>query len=106
MQSLWPKEFRFMPKEWSLPHELEECKSNFNEGSTYILKPSGGSQGCGIEVVQYWDEVLAYVEKNSGSDKLQNRFSFCLQVLISHESVVRAARLLYVLMPALKGSFA
>merc|ERR1719331_1668608 len=55
LQKLWPEKFRFWPRSWLLPAELESLRQHLtkHKGSdTVIVKPEGGSQGEGIFLVQ------------------------------------------------------
>ena len=55
LQRLFPEDFKFSPRTWSLPLELDQfkhhCARKRPAGSAapmYIVKPSGGCQGAGI----------------------------------------------------------
>ena len=55
LRTLYPDEFAFYPRTWTLPAQLGEfrqhCVDRAAAGSTddvYIAKPSGGCQGAGI----------------------------------------------------------
>jgi len=54
LQKLWPEKFRFWPKSWLLPAELDRLRQHLDakRGETVIVKPEGGSQGEGIFLVQ------------------------------------------------------
>eukprot|EP00928_Gymnodinium_smaydae_P010868 TRINITY_DN14093_c0_g3_i1.p1 TRINITY_DN14093_c0_g3~~TRINITY_DN14093_c0_g3_i1.p1 ORF type:complete len:691 (-),score=162.12 TRINITY_DN14093_c0_g3_i1:68-2140(-) len=54
LQKLWPEKFRFWPKSWLLPAELDALGTwlEKHKGDTVIVKPEGGSQGDGIFLVQ------------------------------------------------------
>jgi len=96
-QGLWPKEYRFMPQEWNLPRQIASFQAQFREGATYILKPSAGSQGCGISVVQTWTGVMEYMSASPRSEHvaqeyianpiLLDGYKFDLRVYVLLESV-------------------
>eukprot|EP00913_Durusdinium_trenchii_P021000 g19733.t1 len=51
---MWPEKFRFWPKSWLLPAEVDELCTwlDKHKSDTVIVKPEGGSQGDGIFLVQ------------------------------------------------------
>eukprot|EP00929_Paragymnodinium_shiwhaense_P008713 TRINITY_DN112679_c0_g1_i1.p1 TRINITY_DN112679_c0_g1~~TRINITY_DN112679_c0_g1_i1.p1 ORF type:complete len:737 (+),score=189.07 TRINITY_DN112679_c0_g1_i1:50-2212(+) len=54
LQKLWPEKFKFWPKSWLLPAEMETLKIWLTKKAeeTVIVKPSDGSLGEGIFLVQ------------------------------------------------------
>ncbi|CAK9115362.1 Tubulin polyglutamylase TTLL11 (Tubulin--tyrosine ligase-like protein 11) [Durusdinium trenchii] len=54
LQKMWPEKFRFWPKSWLLPAEVDELCTwlDKHKSDTVIVKPEGGSQGDGIFLVQ------------------------------------------------------
>jgi len=50
LQQLWPEKFRFWPKSWLLPAEIEPMKAwmGKHKDKTVIVKPADGSLGEGI----------------------------------------------------------
>jgi len=50
LQQLWPEKFRFWPKSWLLPAEIEQLKAwmGKHKDKTVIVKPADGSLGEGI----------------------------------------------------------
>lgn len=54
LQKMWPEKFRFWPKSWLLPAEVDELSTwlDKHKSDTVIVKPEGGSQGDGIFLVQ------------------------------------------------------
>jgi len=54
LQKMWPEKFRFWPKSWLLPAEVDELCGwlDKHKSDTAIVKPEGGSQGDGIFLVQ------------------------------------------------------
>ena len=59
MSALFPEEFKFAPKTFVLPVELNEFLDNFKgkKRKTFILKPDAGCQGKGIALAQTADQV-------------------------------------------------
>ena len=95
MRALFPKEFDFYPRTWTLPAQLDafraHCEAASERGGrppTYIVKPSGGSQGTGIYLVRQPDQlkdhstavVQDYVESPLLLEGL--KFDFRLYVLV------------------------
>jgi tubulin polyglutamylase TTLL6/13 len=68
MSALFPSEFKFAPKTWTLPLELESFLDQFPRKAskpgkrTFILKPDAGCQGKGIALAQSQDHVLKALE--------------------------------------------
>ena len=60
MRTLFPNDFNFYPRTWTLPSQLDAFRAHCEEAGersrarppTYIVKPSGGSQGTGIYLVR------------------------------------------------------
>ncbi|KAK2960428.1 putative tubulin-tyrosine ligase family protein [Blattamonas nauphoetae] len=99
MRLTFPNEFRFVPRTWVLPQDSAEIQEEFGlaqpneKPRTYIVKPSSGSQGHGIYLIQSLQEirpaqgqvvVQRYVDKPFLIDGL--KFDFRIYVLISSVS--------------------
>ena len=61
---VFPKEYSFYPRTWSLPSELADFKNQFDpttglglNNRMFIIKPDAGCQGKGIHLVRSWDQV-------------------------------------------------
>jgi tubulin polyglutamylase TTLL6/13 len=61
---VFPKEYGFYPRTWSLPAELSDFRSQFDPATglglnnkVFIIKPDAGCQGKGIFLVRSWDQV-------------------------------------------------
>ena len=56
MRAVFPDDFDFYPQTWTLPAQIDQFRSHCDEArrrdATYIVKPSGGSQGTGIYLVR------------------------------------------------------
>lgn len=73
MQKLFPKEYSFYPRTWVLPTEMNDFRTQFDNGGNslnnkiYIIKPDAGCQGRGIfltrtiENVPFNENVVAQV---------------------------------------------
>ncbi|KAL1508501.1 hypothetical protein AB1Y20_004602 [Prymnesium parvum] len=61
MRLLFPNDYSFYPRTWTLPAQLDafrqHCASKGGRVSTYIVKPSGGCQGNGIYLVRYPEQL-------------------------------------------------
>eukprot|EP00466_Bigelowiella_natans_P011884 jgi/Bigna1/143465/aug1.79_g18173 len=99
LQTIYPKDFRFTPREWSLPRETEIFKQDFKQGSTYILKPSSGSQGMGISVVQSWEAVVAYLSESPRSEHVAQEYIANPMLLDGYKFDLRVYVLLESLTP-------
>lgn len=62
-----PHRYCFSPVQWDLPARLAEFKAAFDPTQTYILKPSRGLQGGGIELVQTWAKVERVLSEPTAS---------------------------------------
>ena len=96
MRTLFPNDFNFYPRTWTLPSQLDAFRAHCDEAGersrarppTYIVKPSGGSQGTGIYLVRSPEQlkdhhtavVQDYVESPLLLDGL--KFDFRLYVLV------------------------
>ena len=66
MRSLFPTEFDFYPQTWTLPAQYEAFKQHVDEPAdkhrtnTFIVKPSGGSQGTGIYLIRTLDQLTSH----------------------------------------------
>jgi len=61
---VFPKEYGFFPRTWSLPAELADFRTQFDQttglglnNKVFIIKPDAGCQGKGIFLVRSWDQV-------------------------------------------------
>ena len=61
---VFPKEFSFYPRTWSLPSEMSDFRMQFDQTTglglnnrVFIIKPDAGCQGKGIFLVRSWDQV-------------------------------------------------
>lgn len=59
MQKQFPADYKFFPKTWLLPHQLEDLKnySAANPGVNFIVKPEALSQGKGIFITRKFDQI-------------------------------------------------
>ncbi|XP_022919719.1 tubulin polyglutamylase ttll6-like [Onthophagus taurus] len=59
MKRLFPKDYNFFPKTWSLPADLGDALtySRLRKNKTYILKPDAGSQGRGIVITKNLKDI-------------------------------------------------
>ncbi|XP_037548473.1 tubulin polyglutamylase TTLL11 [Nematolebias whitei] len=101
MQQLFPEEYDFYPRSWILPEEYQQFSAQIRLGKeneisgtpTFIVKPDGGSQGCGIYLIRDPNDlklvvgsqakqavVQEYISKPLLIDKL--KFDIRLYVLI------------------------
>ncbi len=66
----YPAEFTFIPASWTLKDNasLAEFQSAFNPSLTYILKPSAGRQGVGIELAQSWNDVEKTLKRHQSPE--------------------------------------
>ena len=54
MLSHYQHDYNFVPLTYVLPEQTQQLKSAMAKGKgkrTFILKPSGGAEGCGIMIV-------------------------------------------------------
>lgn len=59
MQKQFPNDYKFFPKTWLLPHQLEDLK-NFsiqNPKDHFIVKPEALSQGKGIFITRNFEKI-------------------------------------------------
>lgn len=62
MQEFYPSEFNFSPRTYILPLETEILRKAMEKSTkAWILKPSGGSEGCGIMLVMKFKDIPAFV---------------------------------------------
>lgn len=58
LRKIYPKEYNFYPKSWTLPSDLLEFKAELKNGNkTYIVKPEASSQGRGIYLVRKLEDL-------------------------------------------------
>ena len=59
MQKQFPDDYKFFPKTWLLPHQLEDLKaySSANPAAIFIVKPEAMSQGKGIFITRRFDQI-------------------------------------------------
>ncbi|KAK2960417.1 putative tubulin-tyrosine ligase family protein [Blattamonas nauphoetae] len=96
MRLCFPNEYRFVPRTWVLPHDNVELQEEFGlaqpheKPRTYIVKPSLGTQGIGIYLVQRLDQIHSsndqivvqrYIDRPFLIDGL--KFDFRIYVLVS-----------------------
>ena len=61
MHQQYESDFNFAPTTFILPQEVNQLKAAMNKpGKTWIVKPSGGSEGCGIFLVMKFKDIPAY----------------------------------------------
>lgn len=61
MEKQYESDFNFAPTTFILPLEANQLKSAMSKpGKTWILKPSGGSEGCGIFLVMKFKDIPAF----------------------------------------------
>lgn len=62
MNSLYESEFNFTPKTFVMPNEALQLKNAMANSpkKTWIIKPSGGSEGCGIFLAMKFKDIPAY----------------------------------------------
>lgn len=60
-QRRFPSDFRFLPKSWVLPHELEDLERHFRSGArdVFIVKPDNMSKGKGIFLTNELEKIKA-----------------------------------------------
>eukprot|EP00966_Prymnesium_polylepis_P088845 2055792-Prymnesium_polylepis.1 len=66
MRLLFPDDYAFYPRTWTLPAQLDAFRTHCAERGarsggrvpTYIVKPSGGCQGNGIYLVRTPEQML------------------------------------------------
>ena len=62
MQEFYPSEFNFSPRTYILPLETDLLRKAMEKSNkAWILKPSGGSEGCGILLVMKFKDIPAFV---------------------------------------------
>ena len=59
MQKKYPDEYNFFPISYNLPFDYNDLKAQFKSGKpkTFILKPEANSQGRGIYLIRYADDI-------------------------------------------------
>ena len=92
LRELWPAQFAFYPRTWSLPLELDSFKQHCasTQGASpppmYIVKPSAGSQGTGIYLASRPDQVqkhsAAVVQEYMHSPLLLDGFKFDMRCYV------------------------
>jgi len=95
MTKIFPKEYKFIPTTWLLPHDLPDLEKKFQTTSkaVYIVKPDNGTQGRGIFLTNdlekikgaggHWDEpviVQMYIPRPMLLDGL--KFDLRLYLLV------------------------
>ena len=70
MSAMFPEEFKFAPKTFVLPVELNEFLESFKgkKRKTFILKPDAGCQGKGIALAQTADQAMKALEDIGGEE--------------------------------------
>eukprot|EP01006_Ploeotia_vitrea_P039187 TRINITY_DN66324_c2_g1_i3.p1 TRINITY_DN66324_c2_g1~~TRINITY_DN66324_c2_g1_i3.p1 ORF type:complete len:774 (+),score=401.85 TRINITY_DN66324_c2_g1_i3:653-2974(+) len=62
-RELFPDEYDFFPRSWDLRNGLGQFEEDFEEGKTYLMKPSHGLQGAGIILFQELQDAREYMER-------------------------------------------
>ena len=59
MQRHYEHDFNFVPLTFNLSTEADTCKRYMaaNKNKTFIVKPHGGAEGCGIFLVQVFSKI-------------------------------------------------
>ncbi|KAK2949732.1 putative tubulin-tyrosine ligase family protein [Blattamonas nauphoetae] len=99
MRLCYPNSYRFVPRTWVLPQDNADLEEEFalaqpnEKPRTYIVKPSSGTQGVGIYLVQKIEQIHAsadqvvvqrYIDRPFLIDGL--KFDFRIYVLVSSVS--------------------
>ena len=95
---LFPHEFSFYPKTWTLPEQYSELlgyMSKVKTVPTFILKPDGGSQGDGIVILQnIYDVHLStalvkpsVIQEYVADPYLLEKFKFDLRIYVVMKSL-------------------
>jgi hypothetical protein len=112
MKEHFPEHFAFVPQTFVLPQEQDAFDANFDKQKTYIVKPSVGSEGNGIYLLQKKKELRreqkeCVVQEYVANPMLMDGFKFdlrlyvlvCsfdpLRVYICREGLVRLATVPY-----------
>jgi len=63
MSKQYESEFNFTPTTYVLPAEIKQLQSRMAKypNRPFIIKPSGGAEGCGIFLVMKFKDIPAYV---------------------------------------------
>ncbi|KAK2961283.1 putative Tubulin polyglutamylase TTLL13 [Blattamonas nauphoetae] len=98
MRLCYPDEYNFIPRTWVLPQDKAELIAEFNlqktrkTPNTYIVKPSSGTQGVGIYLVQDIESIRPSTEQIIVQEYLNRPFlidglKFDLRVYVLVSSV-------------------
>jgi len=75
-----PEEFTFVPTTWVLPYDASDLEATMSKGrSTYIAKPSAGTQGKGIVLARRWNDLSEVVQKAQGLKDGVSRSEYVVQ---------------------------
>ena len=97
MQKQFPGDYKFFPKTWLLPHQLEGLKNyaNANPNANFIVKPEAMSQGKGIFITKRFDQIdpseHLVVQKYIKNPYLidEHKFDFRVYVLVTNVHPLR-----------------
>eukprot|EP00808_Paulinella_micropora_P004426 g20780.t1 len=75
-RKIWPRKYKFYPRSWDLSQQeqLHELRQAWEDGRTYIIKPSKGKQGTGIVLVQSFEAVLSYLHQTTSRAALVQEY--------------------------------
>ncbi|CEF61849.1 Tubulin polyglutamylase TTLL11 [Strongyloides ratti] len=76
MEQLFPSEYTFYPQSWIIPPQLEEFKKYIKDNETkwFISKPDDGAQGSGIYLLNKFDDLKSYNDRQLIQEYIINPF--------------------------------
>uniref|UniRef100_A0A0K0EQ05 Tubulin--tyrosine ligase-like protein 9 n=1 Tax=Strongyloides stercoralis TaxID=6248 RepID=A0A0K0EQ05_STRER len=76
MEELFPSEYTFYPQSWIIPPQLEEFKKYIENNKTkwFISKPDDGAQGSGIYLLNKFDDLKSYSDRQLIQEYIINPF--------------------------------